>query len=798
MITVVTDVHAHILALQTALEKIRELENSHNSGQRSLRVCLGDVLDAGPLPVETLKLLLSEFDVFLRGNHEDYVFEHSADVSLQKYHDPLWKMVPWAAQKLGKEAVLDFQKRCVFDWSAPNSRVHFYHASAGSNASAPAFFPSQNRSSVVGGSSVTIPDQAKKIVAVGHTHYFGHHWMNSEFWINSGSLGYPFVDRVGHDPLSSASTFVTIHDYSSDPQRSQVAFHTVEYSSYEFLRQCLETGFLEECLPFSVPIVCQTLFNQDITFPFFRKAKKIGWSQEALPEKLVSELEQLGYVDRLQRMIDKIHGRWDVSSAFRASARIGNSVLIFGVIFIIDLILAAAYPQGVHPNNVVDPDGVVYLLGERKPLVFLVETFLTPRAYGQSTGPLPNTHSLENGDNLEKTASVASIEVTGLHRLSEQAVLLEFGLKVGEMADLKKLQKALQRVRNLRVVRTAFLERNLNAEGQWVLKLDVDERWSIIPVMRFGGGGGSNFFVLGAYDLNFLGRLLEVGSQYHNDNGRHGGILWFRDPLFWQGRAEFDLSLGSLASRKGVYGKDSQTQRAPLPLSQVDRRDTFLKSTFERSLSDSFSAGVGVKLSQDQWNSSELSRKRTLIPLGFLVTWDRVRVNNYLWDGFKWEMDVWHANRDIGSEAQFVQAISHLSAYSTLFGSQTSAVRWDFGFSKSDSKQEEFQIGGRETVRGFFDGELRGTQFWAINAEHRMPFVEEKWSVLQAVAFVDAAQVGSNFSALFHRRSVAKSAGGGLRVLVPPVARLNLRLDVAKPLWSRRKAGIVFGMQQFF
>ena len=306
MIAIVTDIHAHLFGLQACLERIEELERTLHKGRRSLRVCLGDVLDAGPLPLQTLNLLLSEFDVFLRGNHEDYVFGHLADPKEQKYLDPLWKMVPWAVQKLSSERVLDFKQICLSHWATADGLVKFFHASPQSNSASPPFFPMDWQEERV------ILKSPKSLVAVGHTHYFGVHCTDTSglknHWINAGSVGYPFLKE---NPKNSYSSFVTLHFDDGYEVRSQsnstsdveVRFHKIPYSRHSYLQACLETGFLEECYPFSIAIVCQSSFNEDITFPFFKKAKNLKILQQNLPHFLMKELQSLGYLRRLKNCL---------------------------------------------------------------------------------------------------------------------------------------------------------------------------------------------------------------------------------------------------------------------------------------------------------------------------------------------------------------------------------------------------------------------------------------------------------------------------------------------------------------
>jgi hypothetical protein len=308
MISIVTDVHAHFYGLQSVLERIQMLEKTRYDGRRSLRVCLGDMLDAGPLPKETLDLLTSEFDVFLRGNHEDYVFGYVKNQQDPKFLDPLWRMVPWAANTLGFASVLEFERKCLFAASSRDGFVKFFHASPESNASSPSFFPKAQLENEI------VLSQVASLIVVGHTHYFGSHISGQNHWINAGSVGYPFLTK---DSNNSYASFVTLHfDQETNSENAsqvltekrnvEVKFHAVPYSRNEYLKACLQKGFYEQCLPFSVPIMCQSLFNCDITFPFFKRAKSMKIDQLNMPQFLVNEMSRLGLSAQLESLFEEL------------------------------------------------------------------------------------------------------------------------------------------------------------------------------------------------------------------------------------------------------------------------------------------------------------------------------------------------------------------------------------------------------------------------------------------------------------------------------------------------------------
>ena len=303
--------HANYFAAKACLAHLADLEQNLGVIGGEI-IVLGDTLDAGPLPCETLDLLQSKTSHFLLGNHEDYVFEHILHPKNQRYLDPLWKMVPWAARKLGKERCLKFKKECVFSMSFLNGKMHFLHASTQSNASAPLFFPEQQGK--VSELSKGFEGAVKSVTFFGHTHYAGLHWnpgapLRTDLWVNCGSVGYPFL-APKLQPESDLAEKFAVAVYTTvmaelserNELHLKVSFHEVPYLRKDYVAAAIATGFWQECLPFSDAIVAQAMFNSDITFPFFRRAKRQGWPQHTLALRLQEYLDKEGWSAKLHQL----------------------------------------------------------------------------------------------------------------------------------------------------------------------------------------------------------------------------------------------------------------------------------------------------------------------------------------------------------------------------------------------------------------------------------------------------------------------------------------------------------------
>ncbi|MAX67298.1 MAG: FtsQ-type POTRA domain-containing protein [Bacteriovoracaceae bacterium] len=119
-------------------------------------------------------------------------------------------------------------------------------------------------------------------------------------------------------------------------------------------------------------------------------------------------------------------------------------------------------------------------------------------------------------------------KVKGNSKTSEDVVRIEIKDLLEQDLDDQVLNELKRRLWNLRVFSSVKVEKI--SENQ--ILIQVEERWTTIPIAKFQGGGGSTYFTLGAYDINTFGSNTEIGAQYESLNNRPAGVLWLRKPQF--------------------------------------------------------------------------------------------------------------------------------------------------------------------------------------------------------------------------------------------------------------------------
>jgi hemolysin activation/secretion protein len=124
-------------------------------------------------------------------------------------------------------------------------------------------------------------------------------------------------------------------------------------------------------------------------------------------------------------------------------------------------------------------------------------------------------------------------------------------------------------------------------------------------------------------------------------------------------------------------------------------------------------------------------------------------------------------------------------------------VRLAGSWSDTTLLSQEAFLGGLDSVRGFVHGRFHGRVWWLANIEWRAPFYVAENLVLQGVGFWDAARTAATLDSLMAGGSGGQGAGGGLRLILPKVYRLNIRADYGLA-WDGSERGFSFGLQQFF
>ena len=370
------------------------------------------------------------------------------------------------------------------------------------------------------------------------------------------------------------------------------------------------------------------------------------------------------------------------------------------------------------------------------------------------------------------------------------------------------MNRDIQRLKNTELfyeLRSDTHEEN----GNQHIKLHLKNKFSLIPIFKYKQGGGTSLLTVGAYEVNFLNRLLEVGTQYEKMNGKSGFVSWFRHPYF--------------LSRKNSLGTEIYVHTINLPLftpegieeAFFDNEETRWNIRFLRELSENIRVGSWISLYKNNFsfNNSTVDKttKNSLFaqdhPLNSGLTVSMtprmiiggLNKEKFYVQGSEITLQGEFAQRSMGSDFDFAKGEIHWLSGFRPREKINIVSQFQLGSKTGSEFQHKFYLGGLDTVRGFLDGQFRGDHFWVANLELRPTLLENPLWVLQGNLFTDWAKTwdGTHFSSEGFRRPFI-TYGTGFRIILPRIYRAVLRVDLAWTYEPVKQSGFSFGLQQFF
>ena len=174
---------------------------------------------------------------------------------------------------------------------------------------------------------------------------------------------------------------------------------------------------------------------------------------------------------------------------------------------------------------------------------------------------------------------VQRIAVKGLDRTHPKVVRRELTVRVGKTLTRGDLRESLTRLRNLGIFRRVDAQVALCGAERVCVTFSCDEKWSLLPIVSFGRGGGRLFFRLGAQDRNVGGRYLATQAYYWYFAGTHSGVLILSDPRLFDLRLSGSALMEHSNRNRFRYDRDGalvgawSRQRQRLTLEVADLRD---------------------------------------------------------------------------------------------------------------------------------------------------------------------------------------------------------------------------------
>jgi hypothetical protein len=415
---------------------------------------------------------------------------------------------------------------------------------------------------------------------------------------------------------------------------------------------------------------------------------------------------------------------------------------------------------------------------------------------------------------LEPKLRVTRLELTGLDRTDRAWLTGYIEQKIPDELseeDAVRLRAKLMGTGVFTDVKVT-LDPLPGAPSEHALHVDVQEKWTTIPVIRGAYGGGTPLRVLGAYDIHTFGRLLTFGGESRQyGDAPPGFVVYARDPKSQGGRYFIGTEFWRDFRRRDLYDAEG-TLLGSASTSMTLGRLRLLRPWDDGDVADrNFSGRFGVDLEALQEAPSSFDAETTDGVTGVapddltfqdkhvrqvralpLYIYDDVVQSPVIFDGLRLELK---GGPLVAGETTYGLAEAEAFYYKMLPNDWNIAWHGVVGGSTYESLTTTYFLGGLDSIRGFPDGAIYGPLAAWMNAEIRHLTVRTQYLWFQTLAFFDAGGAAAKPGDVI--KNDRESVGVGLRIAVPQIYRVMIRIDYAWAVDGSGTQGITAGMNQF-
>lgn len=389
------------------------------------------------------------------------------------------------------------------------------------------------------------------------------------------------------------------------------------------------------------------------------------------------------------------------------------------------------------------------------------------------------------------------IVVKGNQKTKDYVITREMKLKPGQPFNVKDAKRSMQRVYNLGYFEDVNMKlvpgREPNAV---VLETDVTEQKT--GTFSIGAGYSDADGLVGILELgdnNFRGTGDKVNIHWEfggNASNYHNYSFGYTRPWLDSRQTSLGFTVYDMTQQYDDYttgGSDWSTydkQRKGFDITLGRPQGEYLQNyiTF-RSTQTAYRGNVdGSNHNYEDWANNPVTD-----PYGHPINAQWFKDNfgtthsvtlNSVWDtrdnvfnpteGQRVSLSTEFAGRFLGGDFDYNKYQVEGRKYFKVGSSQVLAVRGTAGLITGHvSYNDDFAVGGADTLRGYQDDQFRGKKMVAASVEYRFPVANK----VQGVVFTDAGYAADNLSL----GDLKQSIGVGLRVTTPigPI-----RIDYAK------------------
>lgn len=407
------------------------------------------------------------------------------------------------------------------------------------------------------------------------------------------------------------------------------------------------------------------------------------------------------------------------------------------------------------------------------------------------------------GGAFAQKATLNSVTLEG-HQRNQVDYLLRFvDSQPGQLFSPEQAQRDVQRLRNLYSVAHATFRLDTLSGERLHLVFVIEEAWTLFPIFSINGVEGNVWYEVGASEINFLGRGMNVTGAYRNIDGRSNYQLFFRQPY---------LRGSSFGLWAGIH-RYASTEPLYFPEGAVFYDYTNL--SFDMGVTYEFTPGHlvefgGVYFIEDYLKVPEQELENPpgpdnlRIPKGLFKLvhrFDRINYTYFYQDGL-FNMTLLETVYNSNDGSWFHLFLNDLHYYRRVGRHGNLAFRLRLGLSTNvNSPFAPFVLDSRVNIRGAGNRIDRGTGTLVLNTEYRHTLYEGNLMAIQGVAFSDLGSwrtAGGQFDDFVNPDYIRHFVGPGLRLVYKKAHNAVFRVDYGFDLFQAGEQGLVIGFGQYF
>ncbi|MES2615590.1 MAG: POTRA domain-containing protein [Bdellovibrionota bacterium] len=404
---------------------------------------------------------------------------------------------------------------------------------------------------------------------------------------------------------------------------------------------------------------------------------------------------------------------------------------------------------------------------------------------------------------------IQSIRVDGNTRTSIDIIANKIMLKEGASFSKDLFDETLQNLKNLQVFSKITIFIYENKEKKLDLKIEIVEKWTMIPYFVVGSGGGTAYYAFGLYDTNFLGRMYTFNFTYGCKNYNCSTASFFRNPSLLGQKINFVITPALYHNVYYLYDRRRDN------IGAFANIQTLLISYADFEINKGLSIGGGVVYQKNDitakgLKSSDLENNErrhfnspnstTSTAFEGRLTLGQIDYDGIVVNGVNYVSVIDSTlQANINPENNYTASNNTVLFYHVLpfFRDSYFAFRGNGSVTSSQAISQYYYLGGLDKIRGFYDGEFAGKYAWFTNSEFRIPSYIGNTIALQHVLFSDSGAAANSFAGAFTSHT-AVNVGTGIRILFLEINKIALRADFAYTLSPFQTYGVSLGLLQFF